>query len=57
MSEFPFTNREYSKQILFAFGMLKIKTRPITNISNFSFVQNIRKFSCSNNNQKGKKKV
>ena len=39
-----------------AFGMLKIKTRSITNIRYFSFVQNIRKFSCSNNNQKKGKK-
>ena len=45
-------NREYSKQILFAIGMLKIKTRSITNIRNFLFVQKIRNFSCSNNNQK-----
>ena len=34
-----FTNRDYSKQILFAFGLLKIKNRSITNIRNFSFVQ------------------
>ena len=40
-----FTNREYSKQILFAFEMFKIKTRSISNIRNFSFEQNIRNFS------------